>query len=151
MCILERDSIGSIWSRVTYLALPLAAAQNLDVKLLEISRPVRFRSDSVGISRLGISHHVLRCGRHEEDDTGYGLPLGDRAVTVGCSGIKRRRAPTVDWVAFDRNGWASKSSLVLDKKDLPWHPNLSWVFALQAYTNISSIGDMEYVMHIRQL
>jgi hypothetical protein len=30
MCILERDNIASIWSRVTYLALPLAAAQNLE-------------------------------------------------------------------------------------------------------------------------
>jgi hypothetical protein len=32
MCILEkeREHIGSIWSRVTCLALPLAAAQSLE-------------------------------------------------------------------------------------------------------------------------
>jgi hypothetical protein len=38
MCILEkeREHIGSIWSRVTCLALSLAATQSLDVELLEI-------------------------------------------------------------------------------------------------------------------
>jgi hypothetical protein len=38
MCILERerDHIGSIWSRVTYLALPLAAAQSLECRASEI-------------------------------------------------------------------------------------------------------------------
>jgi hypothetical protein len=37
MCILERERghIGSIWSRVTYLALPLAAAQSLGSEVLE--------------------------------------------------------------------------------------------------------------------
>jgi hypothetical protein len=37
MCILEieREHIGSIWSRVTYLAFPLAAAQSLGSQVLE--------------------------------------------------------------------------------------------------------------------
>jgi hypothetical protein len=40
MCILEieREHIGSIWSRVTYLALPLDAAQSLGSQVLEDSQ-----------------------------------------------------------------------------------------------------------------
>jgi hypothetical protein len=38
MCTLEKEieNIGSIWSRVTCLALPLAAAQVFNIELLEI-------------------------------------------------------------------------------------------------------------------
>jgi hypothetical protein len=40
MCILEkeREHIGLMWSSVTYLALPLAAAQNLESRALEDSQ-----------------------------------------------------------------------------------------------------------------
>jgi hypothetical protein len=43
MCILEkeREHIGSVWSRVTCLALPLAAAQSLKCRAPEDSRSLR--------------------------------------------------------------------------------------------------------------
>jgi hypothetical protein len=48
MCILERERehIGSIWSRVTYLALPIAAAQ---------SRARRAPGDSRSLQRLTVA------------------------------------------------------------------------------------------------
>jgi hypothetical protein len=43
VCILEkeREHIGSIWSRVTCLALPLAAAQSLECRAPRDSRSLR--------------------------------------------------------------------------------------------------------------
>jgi hypothetical protein len=43
MCTLEKEGehIGSIWSRVTCLALPLAAAQSLERRVPEDSRSLR--------------------------------------------------------------------------------------------------------------
>jgi hypothetical protein len=43
MCILEkeREHIGSIWSRITYLALPLSAAQSLARRALGDSQNLR--------------------------------------------------------------------------------------------------------------
>jgi hypothetical protein len=38
MCILEREHIGTKWSRVTCLALPLAATQSLGSQVLEDSQ-----------------------------------------------------------------------------------------------------------------
>jgi hypothetical protein len=43
MCILEkeREHIGSMWSRVTYLAIPLAVAQSLEHRAPGDSRSLR--------------------------------------------------------------------------------------------------------------
>jgi hypothetical protein len=38
MCTLEREHIGTKWSSVTYLVLPLAAAQSLGSQVLEDSQ-----------------------------------------------------------------------------------------------------------------
>jgi hypothetical protein len=49
-CILERqrEHIGSIWSRVTCLALPLAAAQSLARRALGDSRSLRRLTVAIG-------------------------------------------------------------------------------------------------------
>jgi hypothetical protein len=50
MCILEkeRDHIGSIWLRVTCLALPLAAAQSLERRAPGDSRSLRRLMVAIG-------------------------------------------------------------------------------------------------------
>jgi hypothetical protein len=50
MCILEkeREHIGSIWSRVTCLALPLAATQSLERQAPEDSRSLRRLTVAIG-------------------------------------------------------------------------------------------------------
>jgi hypothetical protein len=50
MCILvrERENIGSIWSRVTCLALPLASAQSLERRAPGDSRSLRRLTVAIG-------------------------------------------------------------------------------------------------------
>jgi hypothetical protein len=50
MCILdrEREHIGSIWSRVTYLALPLVAAQSLECRAPRDSQILRLLTVAIG-------------------------------------------------------------------------------------------------------
>jgi hypothetical protein len=50
MCILERERehIGSLWLRVTYLALPLATAQSFKCRDLEYSRSLRRLKVAIG-------------------------------------------------------------------------------------------------------
>jgi hypothetical protein len=50
MCTLEkeREQIGSIWSRVTCLALPLVAAQSLERRALGDSRSLRCLTVAIG-------------------------------------------------------------------------------------------------------
>jgi hypothetical protein len=53
MCILdkEREHLGSIWSRVTYLALPLAAAQGLAHRAPGDSQSLRCLAVAIGIKQ----------------------------------------------------------------------------------------------------
>jgi hypothetical protein len=57
MCILEKESehIGSIWSRVTCLALSLAAAQSLGSRALEDSQSPRRLTIAKGKKKLQIN------------------------------------------------------------------------------------------------
>jgi hypothetical protein len=60
MCILKtvREHIGSIWSRVTCLALPLAAAKSLEHRAPEDSRSLRRLTVAIGNKQINKQYQI---------------------------------------------------------------------------------------------